>query len=740
MRETIGHYRLTGVLGEGGMGVVHAALDERLGRPVAIKTLHTSADGPIARERLQREARAAARVNHPNICQLYELGEEDGELFIAMELLQGEALATRLTRGALPTAEAIGIALGILAGLDALHREGIVHRDLKPSNIFLTPHGVKLLDFGVASSVGPVNATLARLTAPGTIIGTPLYAAPEQLREDGVDARTDVYSTGVVLYEMLAGATPFSGRTLASTVHAIVNDSPPPLAGIASAAIDRTVRTALSKRPEERYSSAEAMARDLRLALAVTDEPAGSARSLTRLIVLPLRVLRPDPETDFLAFSLADAITNGLSGLQSLIVRSSAAALRFANVHADLKSIAGDAEVDAVLTGTLLRGGPELRVATQLVEVPSGTVLWSHTAQVSVGDVFSVQDELTRRILESLSIPLTAREQRMLKKDVPATPRAYELYLRANELSRETRQWRVALDLYQQCITDDPRYAPGWAGLGRIHRLLGKYVEDATATHFSQAENALKRALDLNPDLSTAENTYAALEVDLGRSEAAMVRLVRRARERPSDPELFAGLLHAARYCGLLRASVAAAERALLLDPAIRTSLVQTYFMRGEYGRMLDMDIEPYMRGLALSALGRVDEAIAALETIDRGAGSRLVTYTMALMHYLRGEHDESTALARQLRGMHDPEGRFYVARQLAQLGETADALEVLGGAVRDGFFCVPAIAADPALDSIRAQPQFANILRDAEARHRRAVISFISAEGDRVLGIEYPV
>jgi serine/threonine protein kinase/tetratricopeptide (TPR) repeat protein len=741
MRETIGRYRVTGLLGEGGMGVVHAAVDERLGRAVAIKTLHAAAADPVARERLQREARAAARVNHPNICQLYELGDEEGELFLAMELLQGEPLATRLTRGALPAIEAIGVALGILAGLDALHREGIVHRDLKPSNIFLTPHGVKLLDFGVASTAASVDATLARLTSPGTIIGTPLYAAPEQLREHAVDARTDVYAAGVVLYEMLAGAPPFSGRTLGSTVHAIVNDSPAPLAGIASAAIDRTVRTALAKRPDDRYPSADAMARDLRMALAVTDDPAsGSGRSLTRLIVLPLRVLRPDPDTDFLAFSLADAITSGLSGLQSLVVRSSAAALRFANVHADLKSVAADAEVDAVLTGTLLRGGPELRVATQLVEVPSGTVLWSHTAQVSVGDVFSVQDELTSRILDSLAIPLTAREERMLKKDVPATPRAYDLYLRANELSRDTRQWRVALDVYKQCVSDDPRYAPGWAGLGRIHRLLGKYVEDATATHFSQAEDALKRALDLNPDLSMAENTYAALEVDLGRSETAMVRLVRRARERPSDPELFAGLLHAARYCGLLRASVAAAERARLLDPSIRTSLVQTYFMRGEYARMLELDIEPYMRGLALSALGSVDEAIATLESVDRSVSSRLVTYALALLHYLRGDRQASTALIRQLRTMHDPEGRFYVARQMAQLGETEDALDVLGGAVRDGFFCIPAIAGDPAFDSIRGLPQFANILREAEARHRRAIISFISAEGDRVLGIEYPV
>ncbi len=723
------------------MGVVYSGFDDRLARPVALKTLRPSGPEIASYERLEREARAAARVNHPNICQLYELGEDEGELFLAMELLQGEALAARLTRGPMPASEAVGVALAMLAGLDALHREGIVHRDLKPSNIFLTPHGVKLLDFGVASTSAAVDTSLSRLTSPGMFIGTPLYSAPEQLRGQSVDARTDLYSTGVLLYEMLSGTPPFAGRSLPDIFHAISQEPPPPLAGVASAAIDRIVRTALAKQPEHRYASADAMARDLRMALAVTDAfVPGATRSLTRLIVLPLRVLRPDPETDFLAFSLADAITSGLSGLQSLAVRSSAAALRFANAHSDLKSVASDAEVDAVLTGTLLRGGPELRVATQLVDVPSGTVLWSHTAQVPVGDVFGVQDELTHRILESLAIPLTAREQRMLDKDIPSSPRAYELYLRANELSRDTRQWRAALDLYHQCVTDDPRYAPGWVGLGRVHRMLAKYVEGPGTNHFAHAEDALKRALDLNPDLSSAENTYAYLEVDLGRSEAAMIRLVRRARERPSDPELFAGLLHASRYCGLLRASLAAGEHARRLDPSIRTSAVQTYFMRGEYEQILELTTEPYMRALALASLGRRDQAIAVLETLDQSVDHLLVKYSVALLQLLRGECDRSLALIRQLKTMHDPEGRFYVARHLTQLGEPTEALEVLAGAVNDGFFCVPVIVGDPALDPLRALPSFANILRDAETRHRRAIVSFISAEGDRVLGLEYPV
>ena len=515
MRRSIGRYAVTGTLGEGGMGVVYSAYDDRLGRPVAIKMIKPAVAEPAARERLRREARSAASVNHPAICQLYEIGEEQGELFLAMELLQGESLAARIARGNVPLGEAVSTAIGFLNGLDALHREGLVHRDLKPSNIFVTPHGVKLLDFGLTCPVeAATDETDARVTAPGTVVGTPQYAAPEQLRGETGDARTDLFAAGVVLYEMLVGKPPFSGHTTIEVFHAIMYDQPPVLTGgPAVSALDRVVHHALAKRPDDRYQSAAAMVQDLRAALVLGDT--GSvvpARIVTRLIVLPFRILRPDPETDFLAFSLADAVTSSLSGLQSLVVRSSLAASRFASDSPDLKAIAKSAEVDAVLVGTLLRAGDQLRVATQLIETPSSTVLWSHTAQVSVGDLFRLQDELSEKIVESLSLPLTTRERTMLKQDVPSSASAYERYLRANEMSRDTRQWGAALELYEQCVQEDPHYAPAWAGIGRMHRMIGKYVDEETSERFAKAEAALRRALELNPDLSAAEHLYAHLD------------------------------------------------------------------------------------------------------------------------------------------------------------------------------------------------------------------------------------
>ncbi len=748
MRTSIGRYAVTGTLGEGGMGVVYAAFDDRLGRAVAIKMIKGAVAEPGARDRLQREARSAASVNHPAICQLYEIGEDNGELFLTMELLQGESLAARIARGTMSIPEIVSVAIGMLSGVDALHKQGLVHRDLKPSNIFLTQHGVKLLDFGLACCTESVaDETLVRLTMPGTVVGTPQYAAPEQLRGKAVDARTDLFAAGAVLYEMLAGKAPFGGTSAVEVFHAIMYEQPPVLTGgPAVAALDRVVNRALAKRPEDRHQSADAMAQDIRWALTLVDSGSSAsiapAHAVTRLIVLPFRALRPDPETDFLAFSLADAVTSGLSGLQSLVVRSSLAASRFASGVPDLKAIAAEAEVDAVLVGTLLRAGDQLRVASQLIEAPAATVLWSNTTQVPVGDLFRLQDELTSKIVESLSLPLTTRERRMLKQDVPASAHAYEQFLRANEMSRDIRHWRGALELYERCIQEDPHYAPAWAGVGRMHRMIGKYVDQETTERFARAEAALQRALELNPDLSSAEKVYAHLEVDLGRAEQSVVRLLKRARERRSDPELFAGLSHSLRYCGLLQASAAAADHARRLDPAVKVSAAHTHFMMGNYEAVLEYEPEGlnYLRNLALIMLGRNDEALASLRAVDTSTPNLLVSYVRSLEKLIEGDAEGSLAEVRHLVMIKDPEGRFYAGRHLAYLGDRELALQLLAGAVDLGFFCVPALTQDPWLDGLRGTPEFSAIVRRAEGRHRQALISFLTAEGDRILGIAQPV
>ncbi|HEU5309867.1 MAG TPA: serine/threonine-protein kinase, partial [Candidatus Eisenbacteria bacterium] len=327
----IGHYTITGEIGRGGMGIVYSARDSRLERVVAIKTMATPEGNEEARQRFWREARAAASVNHPNIGQIYDIGEHQGGLYIAMELLEGESLGDRLRDGPVSVSEALPIVLGILAALSALHARGIIHRDLKPSNIFLTPHGVKLLDFGLARPIPTgleTSQIAAGLTQPGMLVGTPRYIAPEQVTGGPVDGRADLFAMGAILFEMLAGRPAFTGNNIVEVLHATIHEQPPALSGSpAVAAVDRVIRRALAKRPEDRPATADAMAEELRAARGVIgeDRPA-LAQTLMRLVVLPFRVLRADPETDFLAFSLADEIATSLSGLGSLAVRSTSAA------------------------------------------------------------------------------------------------------------------------------------------------------------------------------------------------------------------------------------------------------------------------------------------------------------------------------------------------------------------------------------------------------------------------------
>ncbi len=745
--STIGRYRVRSRIGEGGMGIVYAAEDERLGRPVAIKKLHRESEDPSARERLWREARAAASVNHPNICQVYEIAEEDGEPYIVMELLDGQSLASRMAAGPLPLAESVSLLLEVLNGLEALHRAGFLHRDLKPSNIHLTRNGVKLLDFGLArrraGSSDGAGVSALDLTKSGILVGTPRYMSPEQARSEPVDAGSDIFAAGAILFEMISGRAAFAGRTPVEVFQSILNEQPPALGGSPTiVAVDQVIRAALAKKAGDRYRSASAMADALRAALLAEEQATPSAvvtaRPMTRLIVLPFRILRSDPETDFLSFSLPDAISSSLSGLSTLVVRSSLAAARYTSAP-DLKAIAAEMDVDVVLTGSLLRAGDRLRLTVQLVEAPGGTVRWSQTSEVALDDIFRLQDGIVRETLQSLALPLTSRERNLLGNDIPATARAYEFYLRANQLANDSGNWRLAGDLYRECLRDDPNYAPAWARLGRILRLLAKFFPQEHSRLLPEAEQAFERALALNPDLPVAHNFFSQFEVEEGRTAEALKRLLTRAVPGSSDPEIYTGLVHALRYCGFLEASIAADGFARRLDPGVRTSVGFTYFMLGENEKALSFDtgLVQFPRLFALVALGRIPEALAGYrEVVDRvdGVGQLLCRTQIAALEGNRDQCRELLAQSREV-SFRDPEGRYLLARTYALLGDEAPALEILRGVVDTGFFCVPAFRKDAWLDPVRTSPKFAEIVHRAEALQREAAAVYSESHGERLLG-----
>jgi non-specific serine/threonine protein kinase len=686
-------------------------------------------------------------VNHPNICQIYEIGEDRGNLFIAMELLEGEALAETLQHGPMSVPETLSIGLSMLAALSALHTRGIIHRDLKPSNVFITPHGVKLLDFGLARlEIERSFMPTTELTVPGIVMGTPRYMAPEQVRGETVDARSDLFAAAAILFEMLAGRPAFAGRNIVEILHSTLSEQPPALVGSpAVAAVDRVIRRALAKQPAERPESADAMAEELRAVTnVVRDTTSNLARALTRLVVLPFRVLRPDSETDFLAFSLPDAIATSLSGIGSLIVRSSAVAARFGGDTPDLQALAAGADVDRVVMGTLLRSGDHLRAAVQLVEAPGGTLLTSHTVELSLGDLFRLQDEIAKRVVEALSLPL-AGAAASTTRDAPHNAQAYELYLRANELARTYDGLPRARDLYERCLELDPSFAPAWAQLGRCHRVIGKYIEVEEDSE-ARAEEALRRALAINPDLSIAHKFYANLEADMGQAQGALVRLLGEAGRHGNDPELFAGLVHACRYCGLYEESIAAHAEARRLDPNVPTSIDQTILMTGDIDRLLGIALPSLVAGaddgirvIGLGLAGRREEARRRLE--DMRSASRIPVFRFWI-DYLDAWLDRRTTdmlgfrvAFTKLKIRNDPEAIFQEGWMMCDVGENELGIAHLRRAVDKGYYVTPTLSSSRVFDAVRNNPAFQGVLADAEAGRRRALAAFRAAGGDRLLG-----
>jgi len=745
--EPVARYRVVRKLGEGGMGVVYAAHDDRLDRPVAIKRIRPGHTGGQERQRFWREARAAASVNHPNVCQLYEIDEDSDGLFLAMELLDGEPLSDRLTRGPLPAGDAIQIALAVLSALAALHQKGVVHRDLKPSNIFLSAHGVKLLDFGLARPfVSPAGSGEGDLTQPGIVFGTPRYLAPELIEGRIADARSDLFVLGIVFYEMLVGQPPFRGDSVAAVAQAILHDEPPALSGSPGVVgLDRIVHRALRKPAAERYQTADAFAQDLRSTLLGTDtSDVSRIRPMSRLVVLPFRMLRPDPSIDFLAFSLADAVSSAVSGLPSLVVRSTAAASRFAVDSPDIGALSKALDVDLILLGTLLSSGDQVRVSAQLLDAPSGTLVRAMTAQSRGGDVFQLQDSLAKSIVESLSLSLTAADQGRINRDAPANPEAYDLYLRANQNLLDSKHWAVARDLYLRCVERDPQFAPAWARLGRCYRLIGKYVDPSAAhENLVLGEQALKRALDINPDLSLAHNLYAHFEVDAGHAREAVARLLGRVSLSASEPELFAGLVQACRYCGLLDASVAAYDRAMLLDPGVVTSVAQTFILMGEWERALAVDRSepPFTKANALVRLGRAAEGIELLRaSLERGLHPQLANLGKGMIAALEGRHDEVIRHTNEVldSGLGDQEVFYHWSGALAQAGDHDGALRLLERSIAGGFHPASALVLDPRFDPVRGMSDFGQLVRRADELQRKALETFRAANGPRLLGLPH--
>jgi tetratricopeptide (TPR) repeat protein len=371
-------------------------------------------------------------------------------------------------------------------------------------------------------------------------------------------------------------------------------------------------------------------------------------------------------------------------------------------------------------------------------------VVSSHTAQVRLTDIFQLQDDLARQIVDSLSIPLSARDHRLLERDAPANPRAYDLYLRGNHVGASSNPARLtsARDFYQRCLEEDPNFAPGWARLGRVYRVLAKYGSENQPELIRLAEQAFHRALEINPELPLAHNLYTYFEVEeRGRAPEAVIRLLEQAKNGAADPNLFAGLVVACRFCGLLEASLAADRRARRLDPGIQTSVQYTYWALADFQQAALHDVEDIqvMRHTAKWMLGREAEAIAGVRSaLAHLAGSLEVLIVEAQLAALEGRREDCLRLGQEIQasGFHDPEGLMIHVRELAYVGEIAGSLELLGRVIDGGYHCHTFLTRDPWLDSLRSTPKFSRLVRQAEAGHARAAEAYLRAGGERILGV----
>lgn len=478
-------------------------------------------------------------------------------------------------------------------------------------------------------------------------------------------------------------------------------------------------------------------------------------RRLNRIAVLPFRLLRPDPEIDFLRLGLADALGTSLAGHDDMVVRSVRALPASVSETGDVRRAGSELDADLVLTGTVLRSGARVRVSAQLVDVGTGHATWAQQTDGSLDDLFELQDSIASTIVSSLPFAKTRSRD---SAEIPRSEVAYSLYLQANQLGRHPQTWVAARSLYRESTLADDRFAPSWAGLGRLERVLAKYQVDGAdvAQGYAAAEAALERALELSPALPQAHYHYAQLEADVGRTEEALRRLLRRLHVRRTDPEIFAGLVLVCRYCGLLQASVAAHESVKTLDPTFKTSIALTRLNQGAFEEALaiatdDLDVD--LRIVALDALNRRAEALelARQPTPRISEEDNIAPMRRALRAYLEGDTDQALATLHIAAGVDpqndrvlprfpDGEDNCFIGRFYTKLGRTDLGLSGFRAGIEQGYFCVPQFERDPWLDALRGEPAFEEAMALARTRNQRAIEVFREEGGPSLLGVDAPL